>query len=374
MAPKKMLTFPGSSCAPLVIPSHLWSETPIVRDYFWEQVDTNKTEAEFPFELNSSSSSETIPYGHQTPFLDHKEGEGVWVHPRSVMRMRVERGEVCWSDVSFEAKSQTSPSFVEWSTALMKDSVWSDAIISAGIGKALNLSKSLVVNRSPLDLEFLISRWSTESHTFVAAWGEFGPTLEDVVVLMGLPVFGEVQAVSIADDSSVSLDVDGEIRLTLLNEALVASKHKGKSTYSTWVGFFTNGPGVASEVRVEAMLSFWLSWYVLPSGPEDGLNAFVFPLAIRLARGEKIALAPIFLGSLFHRLDECVQSLVRSMGRYTVASYAQTAFLQLFLWEHFKSYGPQPVAFEASNMVMVEDENGVTRSVPDKPEKMRAQR
>lgn len=144
------------------------------------------------------------------------------------MRMRVERGEVCWSDVDFEAKSHTSSSSVEWATVLIKDSVCSDAIISAGIGKALNLSKTLVINRSPLDLEFLISRWSIESHIFVAAWGEFGPTLEDVVVLTGLPVFGEVQAINVADDSSAGLDVDGEIRLTLLNEALATSKHKGK--------------------------------------------------------------------------------------------------------------------------------------------------
>lgn len=138
--------------------SHLWSETLIVRDYFWEQVDNNKAEAEFPFELASSSLSETVPHGHQTPFLDHKEGEGIWIHPRSVIRMRVERAEVCWSDVDFEAKSHTSLSFVQWSTVLMKDSVCSDTIISAGIGKALNLSKTLVINRSPWDLEFLTSR------------------------------------------------------------------------------------------------------------------------------------------------------------------------------------------------------------------------
>lgn len=110
----------------------------------------------------------------------------------------------------------------------------------------------------------------------------------------------------------------------------------------------------------------------MPSGPEDGINAYVFPLAIRLARGEKVALALIFLGSLFYRLDECVHSLVRSMWRYTVASYAQTAFLQMFLWERFKSYNPQPITFEATTMMTVEDENGIVRSVPDKPEKMRA--
>lgn len=129
-------------------------------------MDNKKAEVEFPFELASSSSSETVPHGHQTPFLDHKEWEGIWIHPCSVMRMRVERGEVCWSDVDFEAKSQTSSPFVEWATALIKDSVCSDAIISTGIGKALNLSKTLVINRSPWDLEFLISRWSVESHTF----------------------------------------------------------------------------------------------------------------------------------------------------------------------------------------------------------------
>lgn len=72
---------------------HFWPETLIVKDYFWEQVEKNKTEAAIPFELMSSSSAEVVPQNHQTPFLDHKDGEGIWIHPRSVMRMRVERGK-----------------------------------------------------------------------------------------------------------------------------------------------------------------------------------------------------------------------------------------------------------------------------------------
>lgn len=32
-----------------------------------------------------------------------------------------------------------------------------------------------------------------------------------------------------------------------------------------------------------------------------------FPLAIKLAKGERLALASIFLGSFFYRLDECVK-------------------------------------------------------------------
>lgn len=91
-----------------------------------------------------------------------------------------------------------------------------------------------------------------------------------------------------------------------------------------------------------------------------------------MAKGEKVALAYIFLGSLYYLLDECVQSLIRSMRRYTVASYAHTVFLQLLLWERLRNYSPQPSKFEAINVMRVEDENGIVRSVLDKPEKMRA--
>lgn len=50
---------------------------------------------------------------------------------------------------------------------------------------------------------------------------------------------------------------------------------------------------------LEALFSYWLSWFVLPSEPEGGLNSYMFPLAILLAKGERLALAPIYLGSLF---------------------------------------------------------------------------
>lgn len=90
--------------------------------------------------------------------------EGILIHPRSVLRMRVEKGEFCLSDVDFEAKSQTSPSFAQWAIALMAKKKYVDNIVSAGIGKAMNLSKNLFINRSPMDLEFFISRWSIETH------------------------------------------------------------------------------------------------------------------------------------------------------------------------------------------------------------------
>lgn len=61
--------------------------------------------------------------------------------------------------------------------------------------KITNMAKSMSIQRSHTDLEFLIFRWSTKSHTFTPTWGR--PTLEDIVDLMCLPMFGESQATGI---------------------------------------------------------------------------------------------------------------------------------------------------------------------------------
>lgn len=55
--------------------------------------------------------------------------------------------------------------------------------------------------------------------------------------------------------SDVKLDMEGKVRLV---KTLSDSKHKGKSTYNTWMSYFTEGQGTASEVVLEAMLAFWL--------------------------------------------------------------------------------------------------------------------
>lgn len=70
-------------------------------------------------------------------------------------------------------------------------------ISKTGIRKALNLSKGTAINRIREDLEFLITRWSTESHTFIVVWGEFCLTLEDVVALTGLLMFREIRTVKL---------------------------------------------------------------------------------------------------------------------------------------------------------------------------------
>lgn len=43
------------------------------------------------------------------------------------------------------------------------------------------------------------------------------------------------------------------------------------------VAVFGKGKGSQTEVVLEVVLSYWLSWFVLPSGPEDGLTTNCFP-------------------------------------------------------------------------------------------------
>lgn len=70
-------------------------------------------------------------------------------------------------------------------------------------------------------MEFLILRWSTDSCTFIGAWGNFGQTLEDIVALTGLPTFLEVNTINLFENhKEVTLDDAGEKKLEALNKAL----------------------------------------------------------------------------------------------------------------------------------------------------------
>lgn len=51
-------------------------------------------EAQFSFEQSSDSSGKNIFFAHITPFMDHKEGAGIFSNLRSILRMRIKRAEV----------------------------------------------------------------------------------------------------------------------------------------------------------------------------------------------------------------------------------------------------------------------------------------
>lgn len=70
-------------------------------------------------------------------------------------------------------------------------------MVKVCIRKALENAKSLFVIRKHNGLELLISYWSIEIHTFIASWGEFRTTLEDVSAIVRLYLFGDHNATGI---------------------------------------------------------------------------------------------------------------------------------------------------------------------------------
>lgn len=63
--------------------------------------------------------------------------------------------------------------------------------------------------------------------------------------------------------------------------------------------YSNEGKGRRSGLVLEPLLAYWLYWFVLPGGPEDGLNSYVFPLVILLTKERKVALVPIYLEPLY---------------------------------------------------------------------------
>lgn len=110
-------------------------------------MDENKTEVDTSLEQTSSSSKERVNPAYKTLFMDHKVGDDIMVRLRS-LRMRVE-SKICWINVKFDAKSQTNSMFASRVSNLKTNSTFSKKITKTVIGEALNLSKSLAINRSP---------------------------------------------------------------------------------------------------------------------------------------------------------------------------------------------------------------------------------
>lgn len=62
----------------------------------------------------------------------------------------------------------------------------------------------------------------------------------------------------------------------------------------------------------------WRSCSHLALVSKDGLNAYVFLLAVLHAKGEGLALAPIYLVSLFSNPGEFVRNTVRLMDMWSL--------------------------------------------------------
>lgn len=111
----------------------------------------------------------------------------------SLVRLRIERGDFPFFQVQYKINVQPPKGWGDWVTTVLEKKEYRKTLDKVGLLKAVRLSRDLSMNRPQSDLDFVVSLWSTTSHTFIFPFGEAGPTLLDTETLMGLFSRGEYQ-------------------------------------------------------------------------------------------------------------------------------------------------------------------------------------
>jgi hypothetical protein len=200
----------------------------------------------------------------------------------------------------------------------------------------------------------IVEKWCSETNTFVFQFGEATITLEDVMVLGGYPIVGDPVFISLQDQELREV----ENKLILARKELTADKKQGgDSRTSLWIDiFFDKG----SQIEHEAFLVTWLSIFVFPYRVNK-VNSRLFPIAVHLARGNPIALAPAVLASLYKDLSFFKKTIV-DMSKYPVDGdsfplevtiLSPFYLVQIWVWERFKNLQPQPMLINHGDPILL---------------------
>lgn len=185
----------------------------------------------------------------------------------------------------------------------------------------------------------LLSFWCEETNTFIFPWAETTVTLEDVMILGGFSAVGE--------PVRVRGDLEGE--MGVLESAMLKEVRKFNQTkckrpsMSLWIKHYLE-EGDGGVIEHIALLSLWLSRFVLSTAPERTVGWHVIPIAIRLAKGVKIALAPAVLASLYRDFRK-LKVYLDSNGDEPLLVWAAFSILQVWIWERFVALRPEPSRF-----------------------------
>lgn len=219
--------------------------------------------------------------------------------------------------VSFSGWRLPNRNFKSWAKkmAALHKPTW----LKSGIFEAIRAS-TYKIHKNPSLILSLAQKWCLETNSFVFPWGEATITLEDVNVLLGFSVLG----------SSVFAPLESS-ELKEAVEKLEKRKQESMRQVS-WISSF-----VDDEMEHEAFLVLWLSKFVFPNKSCHPILSNVFPIAVRLARGERIALAPAVLASIYRDLSQiCGLSSPQNINLDSLFK-----LVQLWIWERFKSIRPE---------------------------------
>ncbi|KAM7250216.1 hypothetical protein ACFE04_022099 [Oxalis oulophora] len=216
----------------------------------------------------------------------------------------------------------------------------------AGIEKPILSSLHKIVKQNDVILK-VADRWCPDTNTFIFPCGESTLTLEDMLVLGGFSVLGHsVSTARILDDDDVLLMIRENALIKALKTLIRTSGKRYCGNY-TWMEHFM---GTGKELEHEAFLVFWLLRFVFP---KDAIRRDIFPIAIRLSKGHRLALGPAVLASIYRDLRQLKHYILSNKNGFRSNSkplylWAPLQLVQLWVWERFPTLSPKPCSIKPS--------------------------
>ncbi|GJV77909.1 serine/threonine-protein phosphatase 7 long form-like protein [Tanacetum coccineum] len=204
----------------------------------------------------------------------------------------------------------------------------------AGIHDAIMNSTFKIPQNKSL-IFWVAEKWSPKTNTFILPWGEVTITLEDMMVLGGLSVLGG----PVTSHVESPQDCDALSQLNNAYVKLIKSPSR-KASSNAWMTEFKNNQNVHEH---EAFIALWLSKYLFPS-VKDTVLPDTFALAIHLARGRKMALAPAVLATLYrdlHLLQNTILDLQQGETERVLQQVCSPMYyIQVWVLERFPCVRP----------------------------------
>ncbi|EOA37277.1 hypothetical protein CARUB_v10010873mg [Capsella rubella] len=248
--------------------------------------------------------------------------------PRHCLRVSSSDLKESFSRISFNGFWSARADFKSWAKKMeaLHEPTWR----KAGIFEAIKASTYKIPKNDSLVLA-LVEKWCPETKSFVFPWGEATITLEDVLVLLGFsvlgsPVFAPLESSEMGDS------------VEKLEKARFEKRGRdGQTRQGLWVSSFL---GRGDQMEHEAFLVMWLSQLVFPDMSRRSISRKVLPIAVRLARGERIALAPAVLARLYSDLGQ-ILAFARDKSAQNLTLRSLFKLVQVWAWERFENTRPR---------------------------------
>ncbi|XP_047058106.1 serine/threonine-protein phosphatase 7 long form homolog [Lolium rigidum] len=219
---------------------------------------------------------------------------------------------------------------------------------AAGLIGLANISRAGLPSIDRALVSALVDRWRPETHTFHMPCGELTITLQDVAMILGLPIAGRAV-------TSNQTESHSELYQRYLGKMPPSDKTR-HGLKVAWVrAEFNNCPEDADEETVKqharAYILSLVGGLLFPDASGDRYNAYPFPLIADLENIGSYSWGSATLAYLYRAMcDACRRQ--SDQGNLTGC----LLLLQLWSWERFPIGRPDMVKLKYPNVEELEDE------------------